>query len=59
MKFKTGDKVKKAPMWKYASAEGEVIKVTNEYVVVKWNGINGDWHYTEAQAETLEILNDS
>ena len=56
MKYKIGERVKKSPMWKYPDAEGVVIKITKEYVVVKWNGINGDWHYTKDQAEKLEKL---
>lgn len=42
-------------MWKYTSALGTVIKVTADgYVVVKWDGINGEWHYTKSQAAKLE-----
>ena len=26
------------------------------YVVVIWDGINGEWHYTPEQAEKLEII---
>ena len=49
-----GDAVKMEPMWKYASAVGTIVKITKEYVVVRWEGINGEWHYTPEQAERLE-----
>ena len=51
-----GDKVRKSPMWKYDTAAGVVIKVTKDYVVVKWDNINGDWHYTIDQAKTLNAV---
>ena len=53
-----GDTVKMTPMWKYDTAIGKIIKITKEYVVVRWDGINGDWHYTEQQAERLEVINE-
>ena len=56
--FKVGDIVRMAPMWKYESATGTVIQISKDYVVVKWNGINGDWHYTEEQAKKIEVLDD-
>ena len=56
--FKVGDAVKMAPMWKYACATGTVIKISKDYVVVRWNDINGEWHYTEEQAKKIEVLND-
>ena len=43
-------------MWKYESATGTVIKVTKEYVVIKWDDINGDWHYTEEQASKILVV---
>ena len=46
-----GDTVKMAPI-------GKIIKITKEYVVVRWEGVNGDWHYTEQQAERLEVINE-
>lgn len=58
-KFKAGDKVEASPMWKYKHAIGSVIKVTSQYVVVRWDGINGDWHYTPTQAEKLKVLGES
>ena len=55
MHLAPGDRVLKSPMWKYTSALGTVIKVTADgYVVVKWDGINGEWHYTKSQAAKLE-----
>ena len=46
------------PMWKYESASGVVEKITADgYIVVKWDGIPGHWHYTEQQAKKLEVTN--
>ena len=55
--FKVGDRVKMAPMWKHKSAVGSVISITKQYVVVQWDGVNGDWHYTPEQSQKMEILN--
>jgi hypothetical protein len=52
--FKIGDRVKMAPMWKYAMAVGVITKITKDYTVVSWEGINGDWHYTTEQATKLQ-----
>ena len=55
--MKVGDRVKMSPMWKYDEATGEVLKITaDKYVIVKWLGIPGHWHYTEQQAKRLKIL---
>ena len=56
--MKPGDRVKMKPMWKYEEAVGEIEKITEIYVVVKWEGIPGHWHYTEEQAQKLEIINE-
>jgi len=55
---KVSDKVKMSPMWKYAHAVGEIEKITKSYVIVKWEGIPGQWHYTKEQAQSLEIINE-
>ena len=57
--MKVGDKVRMAPMWKYDEAIGEIEKITESYVVVKWVDIPGHWHYTKEQAERLEVMNES
>ena len=55
--MKKNDRVTKSPMWKYDIANGTVTQVRRDgYVVVVWDGVNGEWHYTPEQAETLEIL---
>tara|TARA_B100000989_G_scaffold46334_2_gene29926 strand:+ start:13477 stop:13653 length:177 start_codon:yes stop_codon:yes gene_type:complete len=53
-----GDKVRMEPMWKYEVAEGVVEKITSDYVVVKWAGVNGQWHYTKEQADRLEVIDE-
>tara|TARA_B100000886_G_scaffold147620_1_gene100359 strand:+ start:3680 stop:3856 length:177 start_codon:yes stop_codon:yes gene_type:complete len=55
---KIGDKVRMEKMWKYEVSVGIVEKITSEYVVVKWEGVPGHWHYTEEQAERLEVIDD-
>lgn len=55
--MKIGDRVKMSPMWKHDEAFGEVIKITKDYIVVLWDGINGHWHYTDEQAQKLEVIN--
>ncbi len=56
--MKPGDKVKMSPMWKYDEAIGEIQKITESYIVVKWVGIPGQWHYTIEQAQSLEAINE-
>ncbi len=53
-----GDKVRMAPMWKHDQAIGEIQKVTESYVIVKWVDIPGQWHYTKEQAQKLEVINE-
>lgn len=56
--MKVGDSVRMAPMWKYDEAFGVIKQIRKDgYVVVKWDGINGDWFYTEEQSKRIEILN--
>ncbi len=46
-------------MWVHDEAFGYVSKITSDYIVVIWEGINGEWHYTQKQAERLEIIADN
>ena len=54
--MKVKSRVRKSPMWKYDQATGTVIKITEEYVVVKWDAVPGEWHYTKKQALLLEVI---
>ena len=56
--MKSGDKVRMAPMWKYEEAIGEIQKITESYIIVRWIDIPGQWHYTKEQAKRLEIINE-
>ena len=56
--MKVGDRVRMSPMWKYDEAIGTIVKINKEYVVVEWDSINGQWHYTLAQADKLEVLDE-
>ena len=54
-----GQRVRMAPMWKYDEAVGTIHQIKQDgYVVVYWDGINGEWHYTPEQAKELEVIND-
>ena len=56
--MKPGDRVKMSPMWKYSEATGSIKQIKKDgYVVVLWDGINGEWHYTPEQAKRLERMN--
>ena len=53
--MKVGDRVFMSPMWKYDKAIGTVVKITRDgYTVISWDGINGEWLYTEEQSKKLE-----
>lgn len=55
-----GDRVRMAPMWKYEEAIGTIKQIKKDgYVVVIWDNINGEWHYTEEQAKRLELVNEA
>jgi hypothetical protein len=56
---KEGDRVKMSPMWKHKEAVGVVKQVRKDgYVVVVWDGINGEWHWTKEQSLKLEVINE-
>ena len=58
--MKPGDRVRMAPMWKYDEAFGVVRQVRKDgYIVVRWDNINGEWHYTPEQAKGLEVINEN
>ena len=57
--MKAGDRVTMSPMWKYETATGTIEKVTIDYVIVNWDDIPGQWHYTKEQAKRLEVINES
>ena len=56
--MKVGDRVRMTPMWKYEEATGEIQKITESYIIVKWADIPGQWHYTKEQAQRLETINE-
>ena len=56
--MKVGDRVKMSPMWKHGNAIGNIIKITTDYIVVSWDNVNGEWHYTKDQSKKLEVIND-
>ncbi len=56
--MKVGDRVRMEPMWRYEVAEGVIEKIMSDYVVVRWKGIHGQWHYTHEQADRLEVIDD-
>lgn len=54
-----GDRVTRDSVLRAKNPVGSIIKITVDYVVVKWDNINGDWHYTHEQAKKLEFINES
>ena len=57
--MKPGYRVRMAPMWKYDEAIGTIKKVGKDgTVVVVWDKINGEWHWTAEQAKRLEIIDE-
>ena len=57
--MQVGDRVMMKPMWKHDCAVGTIIQIKKDgYVVVCWDGINGDWHYTPEQSKKLEVINE-
>ncbi len=55
-----GDRVSMSPMWKYDKAIGVVKKITKDgYYVILWDGINGEWYFTEEQIKGMEVIHES
>lgn len=57
--MKVGDRVLKEKVLNVQEALGTVKSIRNGYTVVVWDRVNGEWHYTEAQARTLELINEN
>ena len=55
--MKPGDRVLKERVLKVQNALGTVKSVRNGYTVVVWDEVHGEWHYTEEQAKSLELVN--
>ena len=54
MQLVIGDRVSMSPMWKHNVATGTIIKITGDnYTVVKWDDVLGEWHYTQEQSKKL------
>ena len=53
-----GDRVTRTSVLRVEDPVGSVIKITLDYVIVKWDNINGQWHYTHEQAKKLERANE-
>jgi len=50
MRTLKGKKILSGDSWHYGQTIGTVIKQTRDgYVVVIWENINGEWHYTPEQ----------
>ena len=54
-----GDRVTRDAVLRTENPVGTIIKITVDYVVVKWDNINGQWHYTYEQAKKLEFADES
>ena len=52
------DRVTKDKVLKAENPVGTVIKISESYVVVKWDSIPGVWHYTPEQAKQLKVTDE-
>ena len=57
--MKVGDRVTRDSVLRAKNPVGSIIKITLDYVIVKWDNINGQWHYTHEQAKKLELADES
>ena len=56
--MKVNDRVTKDKVMKTDNPIGIVEKVTKDYVVIKWDGLPGHWHYTHEQSKIIEVINE-
>jgi hypothetical protein len=54
--MKKDDRVTKEKVLKHTDPIGKVLRVAKDYIVVKWDNIPGDWHYTHEQSNKLKII---
>ena len=54
--MKPGDRVTRQKVLKYENPTGKIKKINKEYVVVLWDDIPGEWHYTHDQSKNLTII---
>ena len=52
------DRVTRDSVLRVKKPVGSVIRITNDYIIVKWDNINGQWHYTHEQAKKLQPIED-
>ena len=58
--MEVGDRVKMDLGGNYGKSLGTIIKITKDgFIVVAWDNINGDWYWTEKQAEQMETISES
>jgi len=55
---KVGDRVTREAVLRTENPIGTIIKITLDYVIVRWDNINGDWHYTHEQAKKLDKISE-
>ena len=56
--MKVGDRVTRKKVLKNLNPVGTVIKITKNEIVVSWDSINGQWHYTNEQSKKLEVISE-
>jgi len=58
--MKIGDRVTTDKVLRVNDPQGSVIKKTGDYpygyVVIKWDDINGHWHYTYEQIKKIKKI---
>ena len=56
--MKTGDRVTKTNVWKLETAYGTITKVKEEYIIIEWDNVFGEWYYTSEQAKKIEVVSE-
>ena len=57
--MKVGDKVIRENEPKLDGIVGVIARVAKGHIVVKWNGLHGDWYYTDDQAKSIKVVNEA
>lgn len=54
--MKVGDRVRRNNVLDFEGSHGNIVEVTENYFVVKWDKNQGLWKYTEAQASNINLV---
>ena len=54
--MRVGDRVTRDSVLRAENPVGSIVKVNDDYVVVRWDNLPGDWHYTHKQSQKITIV---